>query len=88
MKYSQELVWKAIYVAIPTFQFARENGVKLNLPSSLKEAAFIFFIGDDMSLNTIYAMTIVKTALKELETDGMMTFGELNSLLDVITNNK
>ena len=81
MKFSEKLVWKAVYEFVPAYKVARENKVPVNLPMSIKDAALIAFIecglaglsslGQDRS----YAAYILQATLKEINTVGFMTFG-------------
>lgn len=81
MKYSQELVWQAVYEFVPEFKEAKENHVNINLPQALKIAAVEIFleIGNNgiscLGMNRSYAAHIVQDALKELNAGGIMTFG-------------
>lgn len=82
MKWTEELVWKAIYQVLP-IEKAKEEGVKFNLPSTLNSAAVEFFIGEgtlnkEYTLDYAFASHIVREALKELNTVGYMEFGKVN----------
>jgi hypothetical protein len=79
MKYSQDGVWAAVYVFLPSYQAAKEAGVTLNLPSALVMAAKeAFMLDDQLTQQQLLAAKVIRTALKELDTDSMMTFGETN----------
>lgn len=83
MKYSQEFVWKAVYEFVPSFKTVRENDVSLNLPSCIKLAAENAFveIGNNsiasLGLDKARAALVLQTALKEMNTVGWMTFGDV-----------
>lgn len=90
MKYTQELVWDAIYVAIPACKKVRDSGIHLNLPRELQGAAAVFFM-QDMShepiavslLDYSYAKNIVFEAITELQNFGFMTFdGTITKFLE------
>jgi hypothetical protein len=81
MKFSQRLVWKAVYEFVPSFRAANQNREVINLPKALEIAAIACFleIGNNgiASLGTDrgYAGYIIQDTLKELQTVGWMTFG-------------
>ena len=83
MKYSQSLVWKAIGEFLPKYTVARENGVHMNLPQSLKDAAVEAFLWQFnqrsrvQQLDRLYATLVIKTALEELHSQGWMEFGDV-----------
>lgn len=83
MKYSQNLVWKAIGEFLPSHIAARENGVHMNLPQSLKDAAVEAFLwqfnqlGKEQPIGKLYATLVIKTALEELHSQGWMEFGDV-----------
>jgi len=83
MKYSEQLVWKAIYEFNPNYKKCREANVSLNLPTCLKDTAVQVFleIGNNaissLGHNRAYAAHIVQDALKELQEIGWMTFGDV-----------
>lgn len=81
MKYSEKLVWRSVYEFVPGFKTAVENGVDINLPSALKQAAETAFleIGDNsiasLGWERGYAAYVIQDALKECSSVGWMTFG-------------
>lgn len=84
MKYSQKYVWKCVGKILPGLLQAKNNGVHMNLPSSLKSAACECWIRAEetefkLNFDVQCAAYVVRVALKELEQDGWMTFGEVES---------
>jgi hypothetical protein len=82
MRYSKNLVWKSVYVLCPEFEIVRTNGISVNLPASLRDAAVVAFIeceSTDYKLhkNKPIAGHIVREALKELHNRGEMAFGTI-----------
>lgn len=80
MKYSQNLVWKAVCDIEPGIKAAREKGIPYSLPEALRSAAVNYFTNimyefEIQNYNTLLAGDIVRTALKELQNEGFMTFG-------------
>ena len=78
MKFSEQLVRKAIAVVIPDSpKFPNSIG----LPSLLKLAMEEIFLdsrgGYLKTMDDVYAEMVVKTALRELRTTGAMEFGTL-----------
>ena len=82
MKYSEQLVWKAVYEFVPNFKTVNESKVRLNLPSALKVCAEAIFLEiglngiSSLGTNRSYAAYIIQDALKEMNSVGWMTFGE------------
>ena len=82
MKYSQQLVWQAVYEFVPNFKQVREANLNIGITTALSSAAIKIFleIGNDgissLGMNRSYAAHIIQDALKELCDDGFMTFGE------------
>lgn len=81
MKYSEQLVWQAVYEFVPSFEKVKENSIDINLPKALTIAAVEAFleIGNNgiscLGINRSYAAHIIQDALKELNSVGWMTFG-------------
>lgn len=81
MKYSEKLVWKAVYELVPNYKIVKENDVSLNLPQCLNHTAITIFlkIGNNaissLGMNECYAAHIVQDALREINSVGWMTFG-------------
>jgi hypothetical protein len=81
MKYSQSLVWKACDDILPSIAKARKT-IHFNLPKILEMAAVECFLMQDdvdfrLSKDLTWAAYIVRVALKELNTQGKMTFGDV-----------
>lgn len=80
MKYSEKLVRESIGKILPGLHKAEENGVSMNLPSSLKSAACECWLrAEDVEFKLDWekmcAGHVIRVALQELETVGWMTFG-------------
>jgi hypothetical protein len=80
MIWTQDLLWKAIYIAIPSYKECREKGVNLNQPSCLSDAAVEFFLLEaaPRTLYQEFARVMVREALCELEEVGYFTFGDID----------
>lgn len=81
MKYSESLVWEAVYTFLPSIKIARNRGVSLNLSSLVKVAAVEAFVSDvdAYSEKYLYAEILRKT-IKEMNYVGHMTFGDQSEL--------
>lgn len=80
MRYSQNLVWKAVYVFCPKFEAVKANGISINLPTALRDAAVSAFLECEsteykLNKNKPIAGHIIREALKELHNHGEMAFG-------------
>jgi hypothetical protein len=85
MKYSQELVWQAVGVIVPSLLEARELGVSINLPTALNLAAVDCFLISEttefkISFRKTAAALVIRTALQELHTNGQLEFGTQDKL--------
>lgn len=85
MKYSQQLVWKAVYEICPAFEVVNADRTIINLPTALKSVAVDLFIRcgvygskENFTTNQAYATMIIQDALRELQNEGFMTFGDVN----------
>lgn len=81
MKYTQKFVWECVGKIVPGLLYAKQNGVPMNLLSSLKSAACeCWLIAEDTEFKLDFdkqcAAYVIRVALQELEKDGWMTFGE------------
>lgn len=79
MKWTQELVWKAVGEVLPNITLMPNR----NLPEALKHAAVEFFINTDeiefrTKGNLVFARYIVREVIKEIHDKGFMEFGNIN----------
>lgn len=86
MKYTNNLVWRAVYEFVPAFKVAKASlpGFDLpgfDLPECLKTAAVECFIEQGLNglsslgMDRSYAAYIIQDALAELKKTGLLTFG-------------
>lgn len=83
MKYSEELVWKAVGEFMTDILSAKALGCRMNLPSALKDAAAECFLISETTeyktnLDKVFAASIIRSMLQELHSVGWMTFGSVN----------
>lgn len=77
MKYSEKLVWEAVYTFLPSIRIARNQGSHFNLPTMINLAAVRAFVSDvdPYSEKYLYA-EILRKSIKEMDNIGYMTFGD------------
>lgn len=82
MKVSENALWNSVYAFIPSFEKARERGVKINLVSALRDAAVEAFVQGPLYMAAWHhcASIMLREALKELDDTGILTFGEQTSV--------
>ena len=79
MLHTQNQVWDCIYDFLPKYKLVRDNGVHLNLPTALRDAAVEIFIQSsecDCKFNytQLCSADSIRIALTELRVEGQMTF--------------
>lgn len=81
MKYSEKLVWEAVYTFLPSIKIARNAGTRFNLPHLISAAAVQAFVSDDDAYSEKYLYAeILRQAIKEMDNIGWMTFGDQREL--------
>ena len=83
MKYTQNLVWEAVYEVCPHYKMTHKHNIIYDLPEALKAAAVEFFMIDESiiknsSTDYVFAKFVVGLALKELAAKGLIEFGDVN----------
>lgn len=73
MKWTQEYVWEKIESVVPNI---RLSGAAM--PEALKIAAVDLFLMNEGYHCGSYRSYVIETALKELYSEGFMTFGDKN----------
>jgi len=91
MKYSQELVWKSIYLVLPTYVVMRDAGVHINLTDAIKSAAVELFMIETAKLacpttDLVCAKSVIFESLHDLRVNGWIVFGNIDEFSEV--NNK
>lgn len=73
MKWTQEYVWSKVEEIVPTARIA-----EMALPEALEDAAVNLFLLDEGMHNGSYRAYVVEVCIKELRSQGWLTFGEIS----------
>ena len=81
MKFSQELVWRAVFEFAPNFKIAKANNVNIGITTAIRDAALLAFVESGMNgiasfaTDRGYAALVLQGALKELLSTDTLKFG-------------